>query len=461
MRYKWGGRLPEKGGIAMKTKLMALLLALAMVLALCGCAANAAPASEGSQSAPSAGEGSAVSVPPTDVEPVSVQAEYPAPPEDWEAYQQMLEENPVDADFLAALNRFALRSSAQLLSGEGGCVSPLSIYYALALAAEGAQGDTARELYALLGADGERLGEQCSNLFRRLYAEDEEGTLLMANSLWLDEEVQGSPVRFREDYLKKAVERYYASVFTVDFADAATGEKIGDWIYENTREKLRFEPEANADQMMAILNTVYFNSPWRDPFVKELTQEDRFTCADGTEQTAPFMHRSETGRYYRGEDYSAASLSLCKGRMNFFLPDEGVDVHSLLSHEDLFTAPETADGDKTYRIEWSVPRFTCESKWSVLPALQALGVKLAFSGDADFSALSDTPAHITAIEQGTRIGVDEDGVEAAAYTYLSMETQGALMEEPEVVEMNLNRPFLYTLTSQEGAVLFVGICEGM
>ena len=52
-------------------------------------------------------------------------------------------------------------------------------------------------------------------------------------------------------------------------------------------------------------------------------------------------------------------------------------------------------------------------------------------------------------------------MEAAAYTYLSMETQGALMEEPEVVEMNLNRPFLYTLTSQDGAVLFVGICEGM
>lgn len=445
----------------MKTKLLAFLLALSMVLSLCACnaSANTAPGEESSPARSSlpGGEGSAEDVP---AEPVSVQAEYPTFPADWEERARVLEENPVDEDFLAAVNRFALRSGAQILQEEGGCYSPLSLYYALALAAEGAQGQTAEELYALLGADGDRLGEQCSNLFRRLWTDDEEGTVLMANSLWLDEVVQGQPVHFREKYLQKAVERYYASVFTADFSDAATGQRIGDWVYENTREKLRFEPQPNEDQMMAILNTVYFNSPWRKPFLEGQTKDDTFTRADGTEQTVPFMHHTEEGDYYRGEGYAAASLSLLKGRMHFYLPDEGVDVRSLLEREDLFTPPVPEEG-KSWEIAWSVPKFTCESKWSVIPALQKLGLNLPFSGGADFSGLSDVPARITAIEQGTRIGVDEDGVEAAAYTYVALEALGASMEKPEPVEMNLNRPFLYTITSEDGAVLFLGICEEM
>jgi serpin B len=66
---------------------------------------------------------------------------------------------------------------------------------------------------------------------------------------------------------------------------------------------------------------------------------------------------------------------------------------------------------------------------------------------------------VGSIQQGTHLGIDEEGVEAAAYTMASLEAAGAMMEEPEVVEMNLNRPFLYTITSDEGAVLFLGICD--
>jgi serpin B len=53
--------------------------------------------------------------------------------------------------------------------------------------------------------------------------------------------------------------------------------------------------------------------------------------------------------------------------------------------------------------------------------------------------------------------MDENGVEAAAYTIIEMETGSAAPPE-EQIEMNLNRPFLFTITSREGAVLFIGVC---
>jgi serpin B len=462
-------RIGQREEFTVKTKLLALILTLSMALALCACSASAVIGEESSQSASSTGENSTpepsageVSSQAAAAGETGVQAQYPAPPADWEEQLKRLEENPVEDSFLEALNRFALRTGGELLKEEGGCCSPLSLYYALALAAEGADGATAQELYALLGAERPELAGQCSNLFRRLYTEDEEGSLLLANSLWMDEEVQGEPVHFREEYLNGAAEQFYASLFTVDFSDPGTGQKIGDWVYENTHEKLRFEPEPNEAQLLAIVNTVYFNSPWSKPFEKGLTKDAVFTCGDGSEQTVPFLHTTETDRYYKGEGYGFASLPLRRGRMNFYLPDEGVDVHSLLEQENLLKTPDWGEnGDKLWEIHWSVPKFIQESKWSAVEALRALGVQAAFSDGADFSRISDAPAKITAIEQGTRIGVDEEGVEAAAYTAIGLEAAGIAPEELEVVEMNLNRPFLYTVTSQDGVVLFMGICDSV
>jgi serpin B len=52
--------------------------------------------------------------------------------------------------------------------------------------------------------------------------------------------------------------------------------------------------------------------------------------------------------------------------------------------------------------------------------------------------------------------MDENGVEAAAYTVLGM--IGSAAPPAKEIQMNLNRPFLFTITSQEGAVLFMGVC---
>ena len=423
----------------MKRKLLSLLLALAMVLSLCSASALAA--------------GEEMTVPPR------IQSEENEAPSYGKEQTEPSVQEHVDPAFIDTMNRFALRSGAKLLAKKGGCYSPLSLYYALAIAAEGAQGQTAKELYSVLGTDADALGEQCPILYRRLNAEDGSTTLLMANSLWMDEEVGAEPVHFREEYLQRAQERYYAEVFAVDFSDAATGEKMSQWVSEKTKGKLSFSLEPDDEQMLSILNTVYYKSAWENPFDKNNTKKAKFTLASGQKKKIKFMHRTEEGRSCKGKGYTAASRALGSGRVTFYLPDKGVKVGSLLKKKDLFTAPRSKAKDCL--LQWSVPKFKCESKWDAIPTLQKLGVKLAFTDDADFSALSDTPALITAIDQGTRFDMNEKGAEAAAYTHIAMSKATAVMpQKRKTVKMNLNRPFLYTITSAEGAVLFVGVFDG-
>ena len=54
------------------------------------------------------------------------------------------------------------------------------------------------------------------------------------------------------------------------------------------------------------------------------------------------------------------------------------------------------------------------------------------------------------------IGIDENGVEASSFTLINLD--GSAMSDNEE-EMILNRPFLYGITTPDGSLLFVGICE--
>ena len=51
---------------------------------------------------------------------------------------------------------------------------------------------------------------------------------------------------------------------------------------------------------------------------------------------------------------------------------------------------------------------------------------------------------------------DENGVEAAAYTMISMAKSAAFSLGREKVDFHLTRPFLYAIESQDGTVLFIG-----
>lgn len=442
---------------------LSLLLVFAMALALAGCSGSSSPQRKGSGKVTQA-----------------VQAVYPKAikADDYDAKWKNQEENEVDKDFLSAVNRFGWNTASKLLdNGETNVLcSPYSLYYALALAAEGTDGATADQLYALLGADRETAREQSGKLFRLLYTDDGKSTLTIANSIWTDEEVNvdGQPVSitFNEEYKKLAAEDYYSSLYNADFSSDATADAIAKWISDATKGLLSYRPQVSAETMTAIINAIYFNSRWISEFDKSNTTPDTFTHADGSTSQQDFMHQTTTDFYYEGANFTYASLNLGNGSMHFYLPNEGVSVEELLRGNDLFQ--ETADAreafwrireeepyenwEETPDIQWSVPKIQCDSQLEAVGALKELGVTDIFDVDAaDFSRLSDTPAFINQIIQGTHIGVDEEGVEAAAFTFMEMTCGAGMPIERSVVEMNLNRPFLYTVNGNNGTVLFAGI----
>ena len=144
--------------------------------------------------------------------------------------------------------------------------------------------------------------------------------------------------------------------------------------------------------------------------------------------------------------------------MVFVLPDEGVTPESLLQKEDFLSRLEFyGDAALWGEVRWSVPKFDVGSDLNLMDALKSMGVTdLPERDRADLSALTDLDAFLSDAKQMARVKVDEEGVEAAAVTILEMNTCALPLPPEEVCVMDLDRPFLFVIRTQD-IPLFVGV----
>lgn len=389
-------------------------------------------------------------------------AKLPSKPaaEDYEAQDELLGANQLDQAFLDELSTFSYRSAATVLADEpqeNGNFSPASLYYALAMTQMGAAGPTRDEIATLLGAsDVDATAQQCGNLMR-LLATDQLSDVKLANSVWMRPD--GA---FKQPFLDVMNAQFYASLFQAEFGTAEADRAMAQWIADNTQGTLNPQFKSQEGQLLSIINTVYFKSEWAKAFDAEATQPGTFAAQAGDMQASFMSQRLDRPQEYRQtESYTRASLGFMDGsRMTFVLPAEGSDVQGLLADgallEEAFSGESTGEAFVTYRV----PKFSFDSSYGLIPALEQMGVSTAFGDRADFSNLTDTPAYVSAVMQESHIGLDENGVEASAYTKVDIMEMSALPDPTMVgeLELNLNRPFLYEIRTKQGAPLFIGVC---
>ena len=105
-----------------------------------------------------------------------------------------------------------------------------------------------------------------------------------------------------------------------------------------------------------------------------------------------------------------------------------------------------------------MPKFAFGSSMELEETLQAMGMQRMFGEQAQFGKIADQPLWVSQVLQEAHIGIDEEGVEGAAYTMMAM--AGSAFMEPELeADMILDRPFLFGVQDRNGAWLFLGVCR--
>ncbi len=383
---------------------------------------------------------------------------------DWDAYDAAYSEYREALQKLgkgerpddSAVRRFADQTAAEIFTGRENTVySPISLYAALGMLTELTDGETRQQVMALLSAaDTEALRQQINRLWISVY-QDGDAVCRLANAAFAREDAD-----VKQAAVDALAEWYFASSYRVPMGTEEADEAIASWLNQQTGGLLSEETgniHTEKENLLRLYNTIYYKAGWLDAFESGQTGTDIFIAADGSKQQVDFMHRTGEGTYRKGEGYTAAPKSLKYGRMVFVLPEEGVTPESLLQRPGFL--PELTEGYDRARVNWSVPRFDVKSSVDLKDILKALGVTDAFDENvADFTPLTDSGAVVSSVMQAARVKIDEDGVEAAAYTEIVADTTAA-EEPPPVVEMNLNRPFLFVILNDANVPLFVGTVQ--
>ena len=334
-------------------------------------------------------------------------------------------------------------------------VSPFSLQCALGMLSNGAAEETHDEILYALGLSQysqEEVNAYFKKLIEGLHTVNSAITVKTANSVW-----GNAGVPLKEDFQKMNIENYSAMVSQLDFSDPSAVDQINAWCNQTTEGLIpSILDEVNPTATVYLLNSLYFKARWESEFAPEKTQEGDFSALSGKMVKADFMQTQRMAAYVENEWFTSTSLSYQNDSyvMRLILPQPEISIDQVLqalseSDGNLWKNVVLAD------INLKMPRFTLENKMDLIPVLQALGMKKAFTNEADFSSMSDIPTYISLVQQATRLKVDEEGSEGAAVTVIEGDLMSPLPEEK--VDFFLDRPFLFQiLEPATGTVLFMG-----
>ena len=344
---------------------------------------------------------------------------------------------------------------SQLDSGQNVMISPLSLYADLAMAMNGAEGDTLAE--ALEVMEAEDLSQMSAiSLYGGLK------TVKISNSIWINE-TYGA---LDPDFIGR-IHSFRAEAASRKF-DEKTCKEINQWVEKSTDGMIKeLLKELDPGEVMHLLNAVCFEGTWNVPYEDYAIDEDAvFTNYDGVEQKITGLNSWDDGRYFEllgadclVKDYADDGLAFVA-----MLPPEGTSPVELL---------EQVDGQKfaeALRTAYSpdslismIPEFKFDCTIDAGQDMQDLGMKSAF-GKAEFTKIlkSGDALAISAITQKTHIELDRKGTKAAAVTDIVL-TEGAMEEEErDIKEVILDRPFAFAIVDLEsGMPLFLGIVQTM
>lgn len=370
-----------------------------------------------------------------------------------DAQKQLLQNsNDFGIELLKEMNTLQAESQENIF------ISPLSISMALGMAANGANGSTQDAILDAMQVNTLNISDAnqaYSDLRDRLPQVDRDVQVDIANSIWYR-----NGFNILSPFLQVNQLYYGAQVSGQDFTDPNTVNIINDWVSNNTNGTIpTIIDQITDDQVMFLINAVYFKANWTTRFDVRNTQAWPFRLSDGTVVNADMMTDPNLKySYFADNDVEVADIPYANGAfsMTVILPGNNNTADNVINN--LTTAKWNNwlnSLDTNYTPVLYLPKLELEYESSLKDVLTTLGMGEAFSpGQANFSNISDEQLYINNVKHKTYLKVDEEGTEAAGVTSIDFVTTSV------PPSMLINKPYVLAIRDREsGSILFIGKIE--
>lgn len=344
-------------------------------------------------------------------------------------------------------------------------VSPYSVSETLAMVTAGTNGQTKQQTVASLagyGIDVDPLRR--ANLRASLTQDNETGTgteVLIANAIWID------GITLSNSYRRTLESNFAAPATQVPFKTKPQQAvlKINGWISKSTDNKvpvLLGANQVNKNTIILPTNAIHMFGRWATPFDKSKTRTAPFRRADGKNVQSPRM----TGMANVSLSASPRIISLpytSGTEMRLVVPSTSTPRNLDEAMTALHRSVTQQEQESTcLDVVIQLPKWRANTRTSVRPALESMGIVQLFNPNADYSAMTDKASpglvQLTNLVHAGAINVDEEGTTASAATAATLDAVEQL-PSPDTcpTEVIVDRPFVYVIQQiNDGEILFAG-----
>ena len=370
----------------------------------------------------------------------------------------------INKSVVAANTDFAVRLLKELQNEQTGkdiFVSPLSVSIALSMAYNGANSTTKEAMASALGFSGmsdDAVNAGFSDLIGSLLSVDRDVSLNIGNSVW----VRSSFASAVNPVFTSALSGYYRSVIYSKSFDSSTVDEVNAWVSKETNGKItKLLDKIDGDNVMFLINAIYFKGGWVDEFDTSQTRRADFTTADGSTVNVDMMSRGGSYAYYGDAEVQVARLPYGRDKiaMYILLPTEVSSLNSFVSGLTGEKLSSYFDKMSNTELDLKMPKLKLEyGKVDLKDALTNLGMGIAFDRSAaDFSRIADVRPerlYIAFVDHKAVVEVNEKGTEAAAATNVGISVTSMPLRTP----LTVDRPYMFVIRDdRSGSILFSGL----
>eukprot|EP01025_Chloroclados_australasicus_P056008 TRINITY_DN687_c0_g1_i1.p1 TRINITY_DN687_c0_g1~~TRINITY_DN687_c0_g1_i1.p1 ORF type:complete len:412 (+),score=58.16 TRINITY_DN687_c0_g1_i1:115-1350(+) len=366
-----------------------------------------------------------------------------------------------------AQSEFSMRLMEAVCGTENCVFSPYSIYNVMGMVLMAAGGNTEAELMTALQLTGrfdndEKLHAAIGEVKQQLLlgaSENESTELNLADNMYVSNWLPVS-----QQYVDDLKKHYQIDgPYTLDFAKSQeSADTINEFVEEQTKGQITelIRPRMLDENTLAVLvNAIYFNASWAEPFQTFLTVEDDFYVDSTTVVQVPMMENDHMYRHSLEGDMHVIELPYVGDEfaMYVILPKQATfnEVReSMLQDPDFVQKLDAKLEDG--RVIVKLPQFSLASEIDLEEVFKGhFGVFDLFDDYADlFKAVPEdfpkSPYVSDAVHKAT-IDVTEFGTVATGATAAVMVIDSV---PPEFVA---NSPFMYMIVYKPtNTILFMG-----
>lgn len=361
--------------------------------------------------------------------------------------------------YSVAFSDYALKLFREVHTGKGNeMLSPLSVSYALGIAANGANGETLTQIEKLLGMSKDEF-----NTFLRCYMNSlpngEKYSFSAANSVWLRNTFCNN---VSKSYLKALINHYSADVYTSPF-DRETVNKVNGWVNNKTDGMINEIVDDLSGKDMILINALCFDAEWEDQFEAYKNTHSDFTSSDKSKVNVEYMNGTLSNEHknYIEDENASGFIKYYKDNKYAFvalLPNEGISIDEYVNELTGEKLNSLIRNSVKQEVKISIPKFKSTYENRLDNSLINLGVQYAFSPEmADFSEMSKFQSlYISNVIHKTYFEMNEVGSKAGAVTKVEI-YRGVETINKDAKEVYLNRPFVYMVIDCENSIpMFFG-----